>query len=76
MLHPGTLVARLETQNGLAVAKPIDFEDSFAEWTQSVTKKSPINMYFTNVVQVVASFCLKKEYYNAAEDGSNLINVI
>ncbi|VDO34627.1 unnamed protein product, partial [Onchocerca flexuosa] len=53
MLHPGTLVARLEAQNGLTVTKPIDFEDSFAEWTQNVTKKSPINMYFTNVVQEV-----------------------
>ncbi|KAK6110203.1 Carboxyl transferase domain family protein [Brugia pahangi] len=53
MLHPGTLVARLEAENGLTVTKPIDFEDSFAEWTQNVAKKSPINMYFTNVVQEV-----------------------
>ncbi|VDN04662.1 unnamed protein product [Thelazia callipaeda] len=50
MLHPGTLVARLEAQNRLTVTKPVDFEDSFIEWTQSLTKKSPINMYFTNIV--------------------------
>lgn len=58
MLHPGTLVARLETQNGLTVTKPIDFEDSFVDWTQSVAKKSPVNMYFTSVVQVI--FARKK----------------
>lgn len=60
MLHPGTLVARLEAQNGLTVTKPTDFEDSFPEWTQSVTKVSPINMYFTNVVQVIANLYLEK----------------
>lgn len=56
MLHPGSLVARLEALNGVAVIKPVDFEDAFPEWTQDAPKKSPINMYFADVLQVVEAF--------------------
>uniref|UniRef100_A0A915AGR3 Acetyl-CoA carboxylase n=1 Tax=Parascaris univalens TaxID=6257 RepID=A0A915AGR3_PARUN len=53
VLHPGTLVARLEAQAGVEVTKPVDFEGTFEEWSQTRSTSSPINIHFSEILQEV-----------------------
>lgn len=57
MLHPGTLVARLDAENGFTMAEPEECEQPFVEWTEIVPKPSTILASFANVVQVKYSCC-------------------
>lgn len=55
VLHPGTLVARLEAQAGVEVTKPVDFEGTFEEWSQTRSTTSPINIHFSEILQVITA---------------------
>lgn len=53
VLHPGTLVARLDEVVGSTSTKPLDFDGVFEEWKTATPKVLPINMRFNEIVQEI-----------------------